>query len=104
VPGFDFGDPGVDLRRLAGQLFGREKESAAESPPDSPPSAPAAEVLPATAENHDLLKVSPEAARVTTQDHVAVQHGPEESDGSHAMREDEEPAPVRRRHGGALPS
>ena len=110
VPGFDFGDPGVDVRALAEQLFGRVDEateqSSAPPAPDAPtgdeaPQAPSIAAAPATPKDHDLLKAEPnrnavQSADVADQDLTASQQQPDEAAA--------DVEPVRRRHGSALPS
>lgn len=116
--GFDPSDPGVDVKRLAEEMFGIKREPGAENSADAPPStkeapaesamAPARRELAASLSDHDMLKpdadaVPKDADREPEQRLLAVQ---ENSDGAvQQPREPEaDPLPVRKRHGGALPS
>ena len=118
VPGFDFGDPGVDVRQLAAQLFARHDEPESSGSPVSESSTegkvpeaqtePLIAAAPATPADHDMLK--PERSEIAEplvdmaeQQLTASQQQPEISqDGAAADSYAKEP--VRRRHGSALPS
>jgi hypothetical protein len=105
VPGFDFGNPGVDVRRLATELFGRDADPAEESaPPNSAEATPAAEAAPITSPHHDLLKAPEEPVGVVEQDHAATQQRSVVSCDETVDEEGGTLVPIRRRHGGALPS
>lgn len=111
VPGFDFGDPGVDVRALAEQLFGRDKEPTEGSSPstdapteDKAPEPPLIVGEPATPADHDLLKAEQskdamEPADVPEQELTASQQQPDQAPSEGDAKE-----LVRRRHGSALPS
>jgi len=117
--GFDLSDPGLDVKRLAEEMFGvtrelGEQKSAETVPPstdDAPAESPVARERPELAaglSDHDLLKSNADAVpedtdREPEQRLLAVQ---ENSDGAvQQSREPEaDPRPIRKRHGGALPS
>lgn len=118
IHGFDLSDPGVDVKRLAEEMFGSMREPGAEKSAETAPSsteetsaespiAPERPDLVAGLSDHDMLKseadaVPKNADREPEQRLLAVQ---ENSDGAlqHPREQDADPLPVRKRHGGALP-
>lgn len=117
--GFDLSDPGVDVKRLAEEMFGSMREPGAEKSAETvPPSteeisaesamAPERPELVAGLSDHDMLKPEADAApkdadREREHRLLAVQ---ENSDGAvqHPREREANPLPVGKRHGGALPS
>jgi hypothetical protein len=110
VPGFDFGDPGVDVHRLAAELFGGN-----ETPEPSPPVSTAARTEEAPAEKsgavvspeasvHDILRPEPGAPpAATAREPGQALTAPQQ--GAHAPEDVTSESKARaRRHGGALPS
>ena len=117
--GFDHSDPGVDVERLAEEMFGTkgepgEKKSAESAPPstgEQPAGPPKVSERPESVtepSDHDMLnsredsapagpdRVSEEGLLATQKEaHAATQHGHEQDAG---------PNPARKRHGRALPS
>jgi len=116
--GFDASDPGVDVKRLAEEMFGIKREankksvetepSSTEATPAEPPKAPEQPELIADEADHDMLtlrsdSVPKDSDRKREQRLLAVQ---ENSDAAvqHYRESEAGPLPVRKRHGRALPS
>ena len=119
VPGFDLSDPGVDVKRLAEEMFGIKREpgdkksvETESSPTEATPVEPAKALEQpepiADVPDHDMLTSRAEPApedsdRMREQGLLAVQ---ENSDAAlqHPREPEAGPLPVRKRHGRALPS
>ena len=115
--GFDATDPGVDVRRLAEEMFGGGSKPVAEKPPDLSTDQPkpaevgakdeaVAEVGPPA---HDIVRATQEPSaedkgRVTEQQLTAAQHDDDIAPQHVPPRKEVVSNPAPRRHGRALPS
>jgi hypothetical protein len=115
--GFDHADPGVDVRRLAEEMFGGGSKTVAEKPQDLPTEEPKAVEAGAKSEAvgevepfaHDIVRATQEPnsedkGRVVEQQLTAAQHDSDVASQQEPARKDAASSPVPRRHGSALPS
>jgi hypothetical protein len=115
--GFDNSDPGVDVRRLAEEMFGGGSKTVAEKPSDLPTdelkSAEVGGKSEAVAEadptDHDIVRATQEPSsenkdRVVEQQLTAVQNDDDVASQHEPPRKEVASGPALRRHGRALPS
>ena len=115
--GFDATDPGVDVRRLAEEMFGGGSKTVAEKPPDLSIEEPKAVGAGAKSEAvgeiepppHDIVRATQEPSsedkdRVVEQQLTAVQHASDVTPQHEPSRKEAASSPASRRHGRALPS
>jgi hypothetical protein len=115
--GFDHSDPGVDVRRLAEEMFGGGSKSVAEKPSElsaeEPKSAEVGAKSEAVAEvdppDHDIVRATPEPSsenkdRVVEQQLTAAQDDGDVAPQHEPLRKEAASSPAPRRHGRALPS
>ena len=114
--GFDHSDPGVDVRRLAEEMFGGDSKTVAEKPSDpsseEPKSAEPGARSEAVAEvgppDHDIVRGTQEPSsgdkdRLLEQQLTAAQHDGDVAPQHEPPRKEVAPSPAPRRHGRALP-
>lgn len=115
--GFDASDPGVDVRKLAEEMFGGGSKTVAEKPSDLPTEEPKAIEVSAKSEAvgeadppaHDIVSVTPEPSsedkdRAVEQQLTAAQHDGDVAPQHEPSRKEVASSPAPRRHGRALPS
>jgi hypothetical protein len=115
--GFDHSDPGVDVRKLAEEMFGGGSKTVAEKPSDLPTEEPKAAEVGAKSEAvgevdplaHDIVRATPEPSsedkgRVAEQQLTAAQHDGDVASQQEPARKEAASSPAPRRHGKALPS
>lgn len=111
--GFDASDPGVDVRRLAEEMFGGGSKTVAEKPLDLSTDEPKSQEVGAKGEveppAHDIVSAMPEPSsedkdRVVEQQLTAAQHDNDVVSQQEVHRKEAATSPAPRRHGRALPS
>ena len=116
--GFDHSDPGVDVRKLAEEMFGGGSKTVAEKPSDLPTEEPKAAEVGATKSeavaeaepmDHDIVRATPEPSsedkdRVVEQQLTAAQHDNDVAPQHEPPRKEAASSPAPRRHGRALPN
>ena len=108
--GFDHSDPGVDVRRLAEEMFGGGSQTAATEEPKSAEVGAKSEAgAEADPTHHDIVSAKQEPTsedkdRVLEQQLTAMQHDDDVAPQHEPPRKEVASSPTPRRHGRALPS
>jgi hypothetical protein len=111
--GFDATDPGVDVRRLAEEMFGGSSKTVAEKSPELSRDEPTIAEVGAKGEAdppaHDIVRATPEPSseetdRVVEQQLTAAQQDGDVAPQHESLQKEVTSSPAPRRHGRALPS